>query len=42
VALGSNCGKAWGIYLRLERLDLPATEFDAEAFAALVLPRVLH
>jgi hypothetical protein len=21
VALGSNCGKAWGIYLRLDRVD---------------------
>ena len=24
VALGSNGGKAWGIYLRFERKDVPA------------------
>ena len=41
VALGSNCGKAWGIYLRLERLDLAATGYDDEGSAALTLPRVV-
>lgn len=41
VALGSNCGKAWGIYLRLERLNLGAAEFEEEDFAKITMPRVL-
>ncbi len=42
VALGSNCGKAWGIYLRLERVNLGADAFEEEEFAKIVLPRLLH
>jgi sialate O-acetylesterase len=41
VALGSNNGKAWGIHLRLERLDLVAAARKRNGFADLALPRVL-
>jgi len=40
VALGSNSGKAWGIYLRLERMDMTAAS-RKNGFADLAMPRVI-
>jgi len=40
VALGSNKGQAWGIFLRLERLDVSKKQ-RVKGASAIVLPRVL-
>ena len=39
VALGSNQGKAWGLFLRFERLDVPASRI-VRGPTAYVLPRI--
>ncbi len=39
VALGTNRGKAWGIHLRVERLDVPAA-LRRKGQSAYVLPRI--
>lgn len=40
IALGSNQGKAWGIFLRFERLDVPK-KASKEALARYPMPEVL-